>query len=619
MPWQAESVLGHEIQHGISDLEGFAVGGNPTQEGVRALFSGKGFKAGEDRYHRLAGETEARTVQKRMDLTPDERASRPPWLDYDVPEDQQIVRFGGGNNALFSNDSRASLPGAVVQFPSRRTPDGYRAPTTRDVEHPLMDAMKGGLETTRDVHQAAGPLMQRLESMGYVPYPDHLWDTPPTPEQYANGLLNFHRANREMDAAGIERTYRHAGELGVAISPDHAAHKPLLWDDAGNKILNLHPDTPPSAIARYLKDNNLFSNSKEAAAPGVIANAAKEPQGILSPNPLPAQYKGKAPLGPLMEKLSRTTGDDTGAWFIDGDKPTYTMGGTDPRSHLDQLFGPDYAAKFDGYQSKSVPMPVQTISGKPYLHTTWFKPGAETQADTLGRLAQQTGDVTKTKQHHREYGLALGYPEDAVDAYVSKRNDLFSNSKEASLPGTIVNAGNAKAVGEPRANPSVFDVAEQVARLIGSDPSAVRHHPTSFGNSSYLGGYRISDHPVGAGRYATEGGGFDSALGADAIAEQINNSRRNQIAEMLNAPPPERQPWMNGRDWSEERQRFANRRPGWLTKEQWDTLRQRHAAGEPLGDILKKYGIVGTAGVGGGMMYEPQDAAVIEKITGAGG
>jgi hypothetical protein len=46
-------------------------------------------------YRRLAGEVEARTTQKRMDMTADERKARYPWLDYDVPEDQQIVRFRG--------------------------------------------------------------------------------------------------------------------------------------------------------------------------------------------------------------------------------------------------------------------------------------------------------------------------------------------------------------------------------------------------------------------------------------------------------------------------------------------------------------------------------------------
>lgn len=36
--------------------------------------------------------------KKRADYTPDQRRSRPPWEDYDVPEDQQIVRFADGKS-----------------------------------------------------------------------------------------------------------------------------------------------------------------------------------------------------------------------------------------------------------------------------------------------------------------------------------------------------------------------------------------------------------------------------------------------------------------------------------------------------------------------------------------
>ena len=45
-----------------------------------------------DDYRSLAGEVEARNVQTRMDMTPDERRARPPWETQDVPDDMQIVR-----------------------------------------------------------------------------------------------------------------------------------------------------------------------------------------------------------------------------------------------------------------------------------------------------------------------------------------------------------------------------------------------------------------------------------------------------------------------------------------------------------------------------------------------
>ena len=53
-----------------------------------------------DMYRALAGEAEARQVQARMDMTPAERAANPFYADYDVPEADQIVRYGDGPSAM---------------------------------------------------------------------------------------------------------------------------------------------------------------------------------------------------------------------------------------------------------------------------------------------------------------------------------------------------------------------------------------------------------------------------------------------------------------------------------------------------------------------------------------
>lgn len=68
----------HELQHAVQIRENFARGGSSAM-------------GGDDRYRRLAGEVEARAVQNRRNLTGPERRERPPWLDYDVPENRQIV------------------------------------------------------------------------------------------------------------------------------------------------------------------------------------------------------------------------------------------------------------------------------------------------------------------------------------------------------------------------------------------------------------------------------------------------------------------------------------------------------------------------------------------------
>lgn len=80
-----KSVLAHERQHFVQDQEGFAGGGTL-------------WDVGRGNYGQMAGEVEARAVQKRLNMPPDERSSRAPWLDYDVPEERQ----------LFSNSDEAA-------------------------------------------------------------------------------------------------------------------------------------------------------------------------------------------------------------------------------------------------------------------------------------------------------------------------------------------------------------------------------------------------------------------------------------------------------------------------------------------------------------------------------
>jgi hypothetical protein len=79
-PKKTVSVLLHEIQHAIQDIEGFAKGGNPN-------------KAGFDKYEKFAGEVEARNVQARMEMTPEERRLKSMQETEDVARDEQVVFF----------------------------------------------------------------------------------------------------------------------------------------------------------------------------------------------------------------------------------------------------------------------------------------------------------------------------------------------------------------------------------------------------------------------------------------------------------------------------------------------------------------------------------------------
>ncbi len=78
-----DSVALHEMQHFIQQQEGFASGGSPS-----ALGSSDSF----ENYKHLAGEAEARNVQARMNMTPEQRRATPPWETLDVPENELIYR-----------------------------------------------------------------------------------------------------------------------------------------------------------------------------------------------------------------------------------------------------------------------------------------------------------------------------------------------------------------------------------------------------------------------------------------------------------------------------------------------------------------------------------------------
>jgi hypothetical protein len=174
-------------------------------------------------------------------------------------------------------------------------------------------------------------------------------------------------------------------------------------------------------ITSPLTGETLFSDTGKPSPVG-SAIAAEPPRTV------PEQFSGKAPVGPGLKSLGR--GDDTGAWFLDGDKPVYTNA---RRSSLDLLFGPEYAARFDEYPSVTTTM----HGGTP--HTTWYKPGEEARAKLLGEIAAEP--ALKSKDHHRRYGQALGYPDDAIEAYVMGRDDLLSDTGRPSLLGSAIASG----------------------------------------------------------------------------------------------------------------------------------------------------------------------------------
>ena len=109
-PEEMRSVAAHELQHFIQNIEGFATGHDPAHiykhAAPRALKNlgvkpkdltpemvEKAKQASYEAYRRHAGETEARNVQKRLDMPSLDRAFTPPVRTEDVPRKNQIIRY----------------------------------------------------------------------------------------------------------------------------------------------------------------------------------------------------------------------------------------------------------------------------------------------------------------------------------------------------------------------------------------------------------------------------------------------------------------------------------------------------------------------------------------------
>lgn len=98
----------HEMQHDLQRREGFAYGGTAT-EGGGIGYLGQSRPDLEADYKRLAGETEARNVQTRMNMSADQRRATPPWETQDIPFEDQIVR-------LYSNASKEGALPALMSI-----------------------------------------------------------------------------------------------------------------------------------------------------------------------------------------------------------------------------------------------------------------------------------------------------------------------------------------------------------------------------------------------------------------------------------------------------------------------------------------------------------------------
>jgi hypothetical protein len=93
---EQKSTMLHELQHAVQADEGFARGGTDmdfTYQNSPLFDQRRSHESAFDAYRRVAGEVEARNVQKRANMTPEQRLATPPWDTEDIPTADQILRF----------------------------------------------------------------------------------------------------------------------------------------------------------------------------------------------------------------------------------------------------------------------------------------------------------------------------------------------------------------------------------------------------------------------------------------------------------------------------------------------------------------------------------------------
>ncbi len=151
-----------------------------------------------------------------------------------------------------------------------------------------------------------------------------------------------------------------------------------------------------------------------ASRGALAAGAARRERAAVSADPVPPQFRGRAPESPVQPG----TRDDTGAWFLEGEKPIY---GNGSRQALDMLFGPEYAKRFDAFRR----IDVRDADGN--AHGYWVKPNlTPEQARAFNDLARTKRQFSPTKatdaeweNMHRLQGTAFGYSPEAIDAWIT--------------------------------------------------------------------------------------------------------------------------------------------------------------------------------------------------------
>jgi hypothetical protein len=284
-PKEAREILLHEMQHGVQDLEGFAVGTHPDRARpiydldamrktdpavvqaieeaqrlmmeLQAVGSGPGNPsydrmlamrnelieqaAGFTGYHRAAGEVEARNVMARADLTPGQRRSTHPVYTEDVPRGSQHM-YGTSprrGSAPFQDEElgNANLRRARVQ--------------------------QQALDLTRDVRDFESALAGRPpEEIARAI--EGRYGFPVDPEDIANKSAWWHMTDKE---AGMLTTpdVRETPLRKPASQSGNSRPAGFSWPDNARRLLE--SDMPAAEVAQAVNEQHKKAN--------VTANAVR--------------------------------------------------------------------------------------------------------------------------------------------------------------------------------------------------------------------------------------------------------------------------------------------------------------------------------------------------------
>jgi ribosomal protein S17 len=129
---KALNTLQHEIQHYIQSKENFARGGD--------------VQAGYDRYKKLAGEVEARAVEARSGLTPEQMKEYAPFLKsnygYDVAPTKQILKsvYGDyGNGKVYSTKKNSLYEKLIKMSKDLKSPKPVEKSLKKEGEIVIME------------------------------------------------------------------------------------------------------------------------------------------------------------------------------------------------------------------------------------------------------------------------------------------------------------------------------------------------------------------------------------------------------------------------------------------------------------------------------------------------